>query len=245
MNITSVSTSPSQTVPSFTYPVNSGAGVQNLSMTNGYSAGTQFTVGLSGTRVLGTDKSVGLIVNTVLVDCATISADGVQSKTLTLPNAVLITDDVTISISSNACASTTTTTTAAPTTTTTTTTAAPTTTTTTAGASTVDIYITNTSLDIPIGSMTINGVNVDWIGSGPTFVLGSGDNGSFTSNQIGTYDVVIGYGGHIPGQKITFTDSASNITCQNLNGSIGTFTISGATITTGTTITVSAEDGSC
>ena len=140
-------------------------------------------------------------------------------------------------------APTTTTTTTAPTTTTTTT--APTTTTTTAGASTVDIYITNTSLDIPIGSMTINGVNVDWIGSGPTFVLGSGDNGSFTSNQIGTYDVVIGYGGHIPGQKITFTDSASNITCQNLNGSIGTFTISGATITTGTTITVSAEDGSC
>jgi hypothetical protein len=148
-------------------------------------------------------------------------------------------------------APTTTTTTEAPTTTTTvaptttTTTSAPTTTTTAAPAGTVDIYITNTSLDIPIGSMTINGVNVDWIGSGPTFVLGSGDNGSFTSNQIGTYDVVIGYGGHIPGQKITFTDSANNITCQNLGGSIGTFTISGATITAGTTITVSAEDGSC
>ena len=141
--------------------------------------------------------------------------------------------------------STTTTTTQPPTTTTSTSTSTSTSSTTTAAPSTVDIYITNTSLDVPIGSMTINGVNVTWVGYGPNFVLSSGENGSFTSNQFGTYDVVIGYGGHIPGQKITFTDSASNITCQNLNGSIGTFTITGATITAGTTITVSAEDGSC
>jgi hypothetical protein len=117
--------------------------------------------------------------------------------------------------------------------------------TTTAGPTTVDIGIFNSSLDVPIGSMTINGVDVDWVGYGATFVLGASDNGSFTSNQLGTYDVVIGYGGHTPGQKITFTDSASTITCQNLNGSIGTFTITGATITGGTTITVLVEDGSC
>lgn len=141
-----------------------------------------------------------------------------------------------IQVGGNCSGGTTTTTTAAPTSTTTSTTIAP---------STADVYITNTSLDIPIGSVTINGVGVDWIGSGPTFVIGAGDNGSFTSNQIGTYDVVIGYGGHIPGQNITFTDSANNITCQNLNGSIGTFTITGATITAGTTITVSASDGAC
>jgi len=88
-------------------------------------------------------------------------------------------------------------------------------------------------------------VNVTWGGIGPNFVIGASDNGSFTSNQIGTYDVVIAYGGHIPGQHITFTDSANNITCQNLNGSIGTFTITGATITAGTTITVEALDGTC
>jgi hypothetical protein len=101
------------------------------------------------------------------------------------------------------------------------------------------------SLDIPIGSMTINGVAVTWVGSGPDFVLSSGDNGSFTSTQIGTYDVVIGYGGHTPGQRITFIDSAGTPTCQTLNGSIGTFTITNATITAGTTISVEALDGIC
>jgi hypothetical protein len=127
-----------------------------------------------------------------------------------------------------------------------TTTAAPTTTTTTTAAPTVDIYIQNVgSLDIPIGSMTINGVAVTWVGSGPDFVLSAGDNGSFTSTEIGTYDVVIGYGGHTPGQRITFIDSAGTPTCQTLNGSIGTFTITNATITAGTTITVEGLDGVC
>jgi hypothetical protein len=101
------------------------------------------------------------------------------------------------------------------------------------------------SLDIPIGSMTINGVAVTWVGSGPDFVLSAGDNGSFTSTQIGTYDVVIGYGGHIPGQRITFIDSAGTPTCQTLSGSPGTFTITNATITAGTTITVEGLDGVC
>ncbi len=247
MNITSVSTSPSQTVPSFTYPVNSGAGVQNLSMTNGYSAGTQFTVGLSGTRVLGTDKSVGLIVNTVQVDCATISADGVQSKILTLSNAVAITDDVKITINSNACPTPTTTTTTAAPTTTTTTTAAPTTTTTTAAPTTVDIFIGNTlSLDITISAMRINGVGVTWSGGGPTFPIAPGDNGSFYSNQIGTYDVQIDYSTSIPGQHIIFTDSNTTQTCLGTSGGgSGTMVISGATITAGTTIYVAAEDGGC
>jgi hypothetical protein len=143
---------------------------------------------------------------------------------------------------------TTTTTTQPPTTTTTTSTSTSTSTTTlgTTAAPTVDIYIQNVgSLDIPIGSMTINGVAVTWVGSGPDFVLSAGDNGSFTSTQIGTYDVVIAYGGHIPGQRISFKDSANVITCQTLNGSIGTFTITNATITAGTTIEVEALDGVC
>jgi hypothetical protein len=92
--------------------------------------------------------------------------------------------------------------------------------------------------------MTINGVYVDWV-SGVDFVVSAGDSGNFTSTQIGTYDVVIAYGGHIPGQRISFKDSANVITCQTLNGSIGTFTITNATITAGTTIEVEALDGVC
>jgi len=143
--------------------------------------------------------------------------------------------------------STTTTTTEPPITTTSTSTSTSTSTTTlgTTAAPTVDITITNSSLDVPIGSMTINGVNVDWVGYGPDFVLSASDNGSFTSTQTGTQDVVIGYGGHITGQRITFYDSNNFATCQTLNGSVGTFTITGATITAGTTISVVVEDGIC
>ena len=142
---------------------------------------------------------------------------------------------------------TTTTTTAAPTTTTTTTTAAPTTTTTTTSAgTTVDIYINTVSaLDTPITGMTIDGVAVTWSGAGPDFILSAGDNGQFTSTKIGTYDVVISYGTHTSGQRIIFTDSSSVVTCQTLSGSSGTFTITNATITAGTTISVYAEDGIC
>jgi hypothetical protein len=149
-----------------------------------------------------------------------------------------------------ACANTTTTTsttstTIAPTTSTSTT-IAPTTTSTTTASPIVDIFIQNVgSLDIPIGGMTINGVAVTWVGYGPDFYLNAGDNGSFTSTQIGTYDVVISYGTHTPGQRITFIDSDGTPTCQTLSGSGGTFTITGATITGGTTIGVEALDGVC
>ena len=143
---------------------------------------------------------------------------------------------------------TTTTTTEPPTTTTSTSTSTSTSTTTlgTTAAPTVDIYInTVDSLDTPITGMTIDGVAVTWSGAGPDFILSAGDNGQFTSTKIGTYDVVISYGTHTSGQRIIFTDSNSVATCQTLSGSSGTFTITGATITLGTTITVYAEDGVC
>ena len=93
--------------------------------------------------------------------------------------------------------------------------------------------------------MTIDGVAVTWSGAGPDFILSAGDNGQFTSTKIGTYDVVISYGTHTSGQRIIFTDSNSVVTCQTLNGSSGTFTITGATITAATTISVYSEDGVC
>ena len=116
----------------------------------------------------------------------------------------------------------------------------------TTAAPTVDIYInTVSSLDTPITGMTIDGVAVTWSGAGPDFILSAGDNGQFTSTKIGTYDVVISYGTHTSGQRITFTDSNNVVTCQTINGSGGTFTITGATITAATTISVYSEDGIC
>jgi len=160
---------------------------------------------------------------------------------------------------------TTTSTTAAPTSTTTTTTEPPTTTTTTepptttttststststttAAPTTVDIYIGNTlSLDITISAMRINGVGVTWSGGGPNFPIAPGDNGSFYSSQIGTYEVQIDYSTTIPGQHIIFTDSNTTQTCSPTSGGgSNTMVISGATITAGTTIYVAAEDGGC
>jgi hypothetical protein len=94
--------------------------------------------------------------------------------------------------------------------------------------------------------MTINGVAVTFAGGGSNFTITSGENGNFTSTQLGTKDVIIYYGSAVAGQNITFTDSDSNITCQNVGGGgSGLFVITDATITSGTTITVSATDGAC
>jgi len=117
-------------------------------------------------------------------------------------------------------------------------------TTTLAPASTVDIYISNTSLDLPIEGMTINGVDVTWVSSVDFYVF-DGDAGYFESYETGTQTVVISYAAHTSGQRITFVDSNSVSTCHTTGGGASTFTITGATITDGTQITVTAEDGIC
>jgi hypothetical protein len=145
---------------------------------------------------------------------------------------------------------TTSTTTVAPTTstTTTTTTEEPTTTSTTTTTTTsneVSIYINNTnSLDVPITDMTINGETVTFVG-GSNFTITAGNNGSFSSTELGTQTVIIYYGGHISGQNIAFTDSDNTVSCQDLSGAAGSFTISSAVITGGTTIYVTVSDGAC
>lgn len=109
----------------------------------------------------------------------------------------------------------------------------------------VSISIDNTtSLDIPITGMEINGIPVTYV-SGTNFTINAGNNGSFESNETGTQTVEIFYGAHIPGQNITFQDSNSNITCKDLNGSAGSFTIPSSVITGGTTIYVTGADGAC
>jgi len=113
------------------------------------------------------------------------------------------------------------------------------------GSAVVNINISNSSLNVPILQVSVGGLSSTWVGYGPDFTINSGDNGNFTNTQIGTQDVVIAYGNHIPAQRITFTDSANITTCQTLNGTGGTFTITNATITGGTTIYVVVEDGIC
>lgn len=109
----------------------------------------------------------------------------------------------------------------------------------------VSIFIdNNNSLNIPITGMTINGVPVTY-SSGSNFTITAGNNGDFSSTQIGNFTVVITYGSHISGQKLTFIDSSGNVTCKNLNGSAGNFPIPASNIIANTTIYVYGEDGSC
>jgi hypothetical protein len=102
MNITNIASS-TGTMPSFTYPQNSGATQQSLSMVSGFDAANQFEITLSGTRTPATNKSVRVYVNNVEQACSTISTDGSQTKYLTITPATLISDNVRISIASSAC----------------------------------------------------------------------------------------------------------------------------------------------
>ena len=99
-------------------------------------------------------------------------------------------------------------------------------------------------MDLPIGGMTINGVAVTWVSS-VDFYVNDGDAGYFESSETGTQTVVISYAAATSGQRIIFVDSNSVSTCHTTGGGASTFTITGATITSGTTINVSAEDGIC
>lgn len=96
INITSLTAS-SGTLPAFTFPRNSGSG-QTLDMVSSYTISTVFTVGISGTRQFGTNKTITLYVNSVAKACQVITSDGPQTKSLTSSVAILDTDNVTIAI---------------------------------------------------------------------------------------------------------------------------------------------------
>jgi hypothetical protein len=96
INITSLTAS-SGTLPAFTFPRNSGSS-QTLDMVSGYTISTVFTVGISGTRLFGTNKTITLYVNSISRACQVITSDGPQTKSLTSSVAILDTDNVTIAI---------------------------------------------------------------------------------------------------------------------------------------------------
>jgi len=118
------------------------------------------------------------------------------------------------------------------------------TTTTTTTTATADVFVQNTSLDVPITDVTVNGISVTHTG-GANFPVNAGENGNFQTSQLGTQNVIIYYSGHTSGQNLTFTDSDSNIDCQNLNGGAGSFTIPVSIITGGTDVYVTSTDGAC
>ena len=112
-----------------------------------------------------------------------------------------------------------------------------------AASGTVDIAISNMSLDVPITDITVNGISVTSVPG--TFPIYAGENKTVGSTQLGTQDVAIYYGGHISGQSIVFMDSASNTTCENLSGASGAMVIMGATIIDAITMNVTVWDGTC
>ncbi len=131
------------------------------------------------------------------------------------------------------------------TTTTTTSTSTSTSTTTAAPSSVVYIYVQNISLDLTITDITVNGISVTY-DNGTNFPVGAGNNGTFTSTQLLTQDVIIYYaGGHVPGQNVTFQDSDLIVTCTNTNGSGGSHTALNAQLTAGDTVYVTPGDGAC
>ena len=107
------------------------------------------------------------------------------------------------------------------------------------------IYISNSSLDISITDVEINGVSVTYDG-GQNFPVDTSDNGFFTTTQLGTYNIVVYYSASISGQHIDVTDSNNTLTCHNVpgNGS-GTFTVTGAIINSVVTVNIDVLDGTC
>lgn len=106
-----------------------------------------------------------------------------------------------------------------------------------------DIVISNSSADIVITGMDINGVNVTY-SSGTDFPIAAFDpSGYFTTLQLGTYTVNIYYTNSNSNQSIFFLDSNSTGTCHDVG--LGTFTINSAVINGTTMMSVSANNGTC
>ena len=105
-------------------------------------------------------------------------------------------------------------------------------------------YISNSSLDIVITDVKVNGVSLTGA-TGAGFPVYTGENINAYSNQQGTYDVDIYYSNAITGQHIEGYDSDLNFYC-NATVGIGSNStqFGGATIGAGT-FQIYALDGTC
>lgn len=138
------------------------------------------------------------------------------------------------------CATTTTTSTS--TSTSTTTTEPPTTTTTTEAPTEANISLSNSSLDIVITDVKVNGVSV----TSSSFPVSTGNGGFATTPYIGMYSMDIYYTSAISGQNITISDSISAIQCQSAGGFGGSILyFPNVTFDTANTVTINIADGAC
>ncbi len=105
------------------------------------------------------------------------------------------------------------------------------------------VIIQNSSLDVSITDVTINGVSVTYE-SGANFPVDSGENGNFVTTELGTYDITVYYGASIPGQNFTIYDSNLTSTCYNAYPP-GFGTAYGAVINSSQQIDITVSDGTC
>jgi hypothetical protein len=89
-------------LPTFTFPVTTGNTTKTY---NNTIAAQTITLGITGTRVSPPQKVV-LLVNGIQVDCKDLTVNGVQTKVLTLPNAIYAPSSIKISMNLSACVAT-------------------------------------------------------------------------------------------------------------------------------------------
>jgi hypothetical protein len=109
-----------------------------------------------------------------------------------------------------------------------------------------EFYIVNSSLDVIIDDVEVNGVSLTGV-TGTGFPLSTGDSVTGYSNQIGTYDVDIYYSLGVAGQHIDGTDSANVYFCNNTVGTGGgkVTTFGGAVVNTSQVFQILTSDGNC
>jgi hypothetical protein len=108
-----------------------------------------------------------------------------------------------------------------------------------------DIFVQNSSLDISITGVFVDGIPVTY-SSGTNFPVTAGSNGNFITSQTGFGKTVsISYSTSISGQSIYFYDSSFFGTCENAAFGGGSFSVFGAYIDFSTASTVQASDGVC
>jgi len=130
---------------------------------------------------------------------------------------------------------------------TTTTTTSTTTTTTTCYAS---VSVDNNSTgDFGIISVTVNGVPVTYAG-GDNFIIAAGQNGMFTTSNIGTVTVVVCYTAHTGNKSINLSGCGpQSFCCPPIPGGLdplgGCCTFNDVNISCGCVLVIDARDGDC
>jgi hypothetical protein len=105
-------------------------------------------------------------------------------------------------------------------------------------------YISNSSLDISISDVQVNGISV-YGATGAGFPVNSGDSINAYSNELGTQNVVIYYSNSIYGQNIQGYDSNLTFYCNDVVTTGGNNALWASAYVGSGTFQIYAYDGSC